>query len=127
MQEHNAVPSWPGQKPVRQLDLECSALVHQASCCSFLLLSKTVICVYFYIAFNLTEICDPGYFCPAGSVRPIPCPWGTYQPKAGQSSARACIQCPDFDKLNNSISFNTIKPAANITDCPSVEQGTKNL
>lgn len=76
--------------------------------------------VFFLQFFVLQEICNPGYYCPAGSVRPVPCPWGTYQPKKGQSSALACKQCPDFDKLKKSDPSQK-PPARNITDCPSAE------
>ncbi|XP_075462631.1 uncharacterized protein LOC142498007 [Ascaphus truei] len=37
--------------------------------------------------------CPPGYFCPAGSSSPFPCPMGTFQPYQGMSSHNSCLSC----------------------------------
>ena len=87
-----------------------------------------------YFAVNLTATCPRGYYCPLGSVRPIQCSRGTYQPQVGQSSPGACKPCPDFN-LNLSSKpdpFLFDEPAENITDCmtgnsPTEFEGIKNL
>lgn len=37
--------------------------------------------------------CPAGYYCPAGTVKPIPCTVGTYNPTAASSGSGACISC----------------------------------
>ena len=64
------------------------------------------------------EPCPPGHYCLPGSSGPIKCPWGTYQPKMGQTSPLACEKCPDFDRL---LYTGHDRPVVNITDCPPVE------
>lgn len=79
---------------------------------------KTSVSSFHLKVVNLTATCPRGYYCPLGSVRPIPCPWGTYQPLVGQSSLGACKTCPDFN-INFSKPGPLLysKPAENITDC----------
>eukprot|EP00066_Takifugu_rubripes_P017519 XP_011606785.1 PREDICTED: uncharacterized protein LOC101076355 [Takifugu rubripes] len=36
----------------------------------------------------------PGFYCPLGSVTPVPCPKGTYGPTAGAESTDNCVKCP---------------------------------
>ncbi|XP_008294523.1 uncharacterized protein LOC103368058 [Stegastes partitus] len=38
--------------------------------------------------------CQPGYYCPLGSLTPVPCPKGTYGPTAGAVSLDGCLKCP---------------------------------
>ncbi|KAM4652057.1 LOW QUALITY PROTEIN: uncharacterized protein O3C94_014393 [Discoglossus pictus] len=38
--------------------------------------------------------CPSGYYCPAESSSPFPCPMGTYQPYQGMSSHNSCLPCP---------------------------------
>eukprot|EP00347_Sterkiella_histriomuscorum_P024098 403332318 len=42
---------------------------------------------------DLGEPCPAGYYCPAGSVKPIPCAVGTYNPTAASSGSGACQNC----------------------------------
>lgn len=35
-----------------------------------------------------------GFYCPLGSLTPLPCPEGTYGPTAGAESVDSCLQCP---------------------------------
>lgn len=46
-------------------------------------------------AVNPTGLCDPGYFCTAGSssARQSPCAGGTYQPAYGGRSQADCLPC----------------------------------
>lgn len=36
----------------------------------------------------------PGFYCPLGSITPVPCPKGTYGPTAGVESTDNCVKCP---------------------------------
>ncbi|XP_040929476.2 uncharacterized protein si:dkey-103g5.4 isoform X2 [Betta splendens] len=38
--------------------------------------------------------CQPGFYCPAGSSSPVPCPEGTYGPTAEAVSVDGCLTCP---------------------------------
>ncbi|XP_048837635.1 multiple epidermal growth factor-like domains protein 6 [Brienomyrus brachyistius] len=38
--------------------------------------------------------CKPGYYCPRGSLVPVPCPSGTFGPLAGAWSSESCMSCP---------------------------------
>lgn len=38
-------------------------------------------------------LCDPGYYCPAGSSEKIPCPVGTYKSATGGDALTDCITC----------------------------------
>ena len=38
--------------------------------------------------------CPKGYYCPAGTVSPIPCPVGTYSKQVKLSSQEQCLSCP---------------------------------
>ncbi|XP_022055821.2 uncharacterized protein si:dkey-103g5.4 isoform X1 [Acanthochromis polyacanthus] len=38
--------------------------------------------------------CQPGFYCPLGSLSPVPCPKGTYGPTAGAVSLDFCLKCP---------------------------------
>eukprot|EP00163_Fabomonas_tropica_P011852 TRINITY_DN227_c0_g2_i1.p1 TRINITY_DN227_c0_g2~~TRINITY_DN227_c0_g2_i1.p1 ORF type:complete len:7500 (+),score=2428.07 TRINITY_DN227_c0_g2_i1:177-22676(+) len=38
--------------------------------------------------------CPPGYYCPAGSDFPVPCPAGTYNPNFGMGTLAECTDCP---------------------------------
>ncbi|KAM9299008.1 uncharacterized protein PAF06_016002 [Gastrophryne carolinensis] len=40
------------------------------------------------------NLCPVGYFCPAGSRHPLPCPAGSFQPRPGMSSPDSCLACP---------------------------------
>ena len=47
--------------------------------------------------FNCQGLCDPGYYCPEGSVLPdanaTACPAGTYNPDQGGQSIDDCLNC----------------------------------
>ena len=43
--------------------------------------------------FNAT-LCPRGYFCPAGTEIPKPCPQGTYSKHEGLSNFSQCLSCP---------------------------------
>ncbi|XP_038634726.1 uncharacterized protein LOC119954022 [Scyliorhinus canicula] len=38
-------------------------------------------------------ICPAGYYCVSGTMRPVPCPIGTYNPSTGRGSLAACLPC----------------------------------
>ncbi|XP_030633960.1 uncharacterized protein si:dkey-103g5.4 [Chanos chanos] len=38
--------------------------------------------------------CEPGYYCPRGTLVSIPCPRGTFGPSAGATSLQDCVGCP---------------------------------
>jgi hypothetical protein len=38
--------------------------------------------------------CPPAHYCPTGSVKPLPCPEGSFNPSPGAASPSACIACP---------------------------------
>ncbi|KAL7831753.1 hypothetical protein AOLI_G00293010 [Acnodon oligacanthus] len=40
------------------------------------------------------SLCPVGYYCPKGTVRPVPCPSGTWSNATGQRSDEECQQCP---------------------------------
>ncbi|XP_062603182.1 uncharacterized protein LOC134264959 [Saccostrea cucullata] len=52
--------------------------------------------------FNSTNsyICPQGYYCPAGSSEPTPCPQGRYNPNLAGGSIADCPQCP-IDHFNH--------------------------
>lgn len=76
---------------------------------------------------NLTATCPRGYYCPLGSVHPIQCHRGTYQPQVGQSSPGACKPCPDFNiNFSKPDPFVNTKPAENITDCDKGNSPTES-
>jgi len=37
--------------------------------------------------------CPAGYYCPQGSINPIPCVVGTYNPNSSTSGQDACLNC----------------------------------
>ncbi|XP_047450710.1 cell death abnormality protein 1 [Mugil cephalus] len=41
-----------------------------------------------------TLLCQPGFYCPHGSLAPVPCPKGTYRPITGAVSLDSCLKCP---------------------------------
>ena len=41
------------------------------------------------------RICDRGYYCPSGTVAPIACPIGKYNPLPGQQDISKCLACKD--------------------------------
>ncbi len=38
--------------------------------------------------------CPQGYYCPTGSMDPLPCPAGTYNHEQGGKDINSCSQCP---------------------------------
>jgi hypothetical protein len=40
---------------------------------------------------SVPGMCPAGYYCPSGTIAPIPCPVGTYQPNPSSTS---CLTCP---------------------------------
>ncbi|XP_041849904.1 uncharacterized protein si:dkey-103g5.4 isoform X3 [Melanotaenia boesemani] len=38
--------------------------------------------------------CRPGFYCPLGSLTPVPCPKGTFGPTVGAESIESCLKCP---------------------------------
>ena len=40
------------------------------------------------------DICPSGYYCPEGTIYPIPCPQGTYSAKNMLKDVSACESCP---------------------------------
>ena len=44
-------------------------------------------------AMSVRTPCPAGYYCPLGSVNPIPCKVGTYNPTEATSGEDACIDC----------------------------------
>lgn len=122
----NILQEIPRSQWVKETIVNCNAYILSLTgqltlLCNFLWVWHLV---SFYFAVNLTTTCPQGYYCPLGSVRPIQCPWGTYQPQVGQSSLRACKQCPDF-MLNLSKPDPFYTPVANITDCVKGNPPTK--
>lgn len=43
---------------------------------------------------SAAALCPAGQYCPAGSINPVDCPAGTYNPFTGLSSASHCLPCP---------------------------------
>ena len=53
--------------------------------------------------------CPPGYFCPAQSSAPTPCPIGQYQPNSMQTSCLPCpggVYCPYLGMSTSSLQCN---------------------
>ena len=47
-----------------------------------------------YSSENMTsDVCPPGSYCPLGTVLPIDCPVGTFNPSEGGTSTAACTTC----------------------------------
>jgi len=47
------------------------------------------------------KMCDPGYYCPTGTVEMIPCPGGSYEPRSGSYQCQPCpagYYCPENSK-----------------------------
>ncbi|CAN2388099.1 hypothetical protein PRIEUP_LOCUS14825, partial [Pristimantis euphronides] len=42
---------------------------------------------------NLGDVCPSGYYCPAGSVTPHPCPAGSYSNTSANIGPEACVLC----------------------------------
>lgn len=42
----------------------------------------------------LRNACPPGYYCPAGTPNPVPCPAGTYNGQSGQDVLSDCVVTP---------------------------------
>lgn len=40
------------------------------------------------------NMCPPGYFCPAGTGYPLPCPLGTFSSSPGLNMVEKCQSCP---------------------------------
>eukprot|EP01012_Entosiphon_sulcatum_P020572 TRINITY_DN2549_c0_g1_i18.p1 TRINITY_DN2549_c0_g1~~TRINITY_DN2549_c0_g1_i18.p1 ORF type:complete len:7257 (+),score=712.60 TRINITY_DN2549_c0_g1_i18:702-21773(+) len=40
------------------------------------------------------DLCPPGFYCPAGSSAPVPCPAGKINAKTGSSDVSECDPCP---------------------------------
>ena len=56
--------------------------------------------------------CPPGYYCPEGTIQPVPCDVGTYQPNYG---GETCLPCP-MGHYCDEKGIDSVLVASNICD-----------
>ena len=61
------------------------------------------------------EICPRGYYCPTGTLEPLACPHGNYNPDEGKSELSHCLNCTAGNECPRSAMENPLGSDA----CPS--------
>ena len=85
------------------------------------------------VIFSTQTLCPTGYFCPADTINPVPCPAGSYNNEQNKSAATDCKICPvgQYCPINSTIptvcsatSYRDTTGASSQSDCITCPQHT---